>query len=102
MDAAAVVLCFFGSCFARLPLLSALPAGGTFALREVAVFGSFDRDATTEGCGLDDFGDFEAPAGSISMPKTSSRFWAVSVAEPSGEVETPVVTLSVAVVTSSR
>jgi hypothetical protein len=36
------------------------------------------------------------------MPKTSSRFSAVSVAEPSGEVETPVVTLSVASVTSSR
>lgn len=108
-DAAVVVLCFRGGCFARLVLRGALPAGGTFAFREPAVLGPFDRDPTADCFGRRDFGIFEAAvraacraAGSISMPKTSSRFSPVSVAEPSGEVETPVVTLSVASVRSSR
>ena len=41
-------------------------------------------------------------SGSISMPKISARFSPVNVAEPSRDDETPIVTLSVASVTSSR
>jgi hypothetical protein len=63
-----------------------LPAGETFPFREPALFGPFGRDPAAGCFGLLDFGDLDVAArdvsgaaGSISIPKTSSRFSAVSV-----------------------